>query len=194
MSRVADTKIPQTVSIGESLWCVITLADYPASTHTAMLYLDGTFSGTVTATAQGEDHLFLVNPAAQTLWSAGPAAWRIIVTAKTGGVATLADSGIITILGVDHDLAYARTVMAAIDAMIQGRASKEQSNLNLDGMSIGLISATSLMELHRQWQNEVARLERRSMNQLGFGGPIRTISPRFENSDVGRPLFPRLYP
>ena len=197
MGKIADTKIPQTVFIGESLWCILSFAEYPATLYTAKLYLDGTGSWTITATAVNTtDFQFLINPDAQTTagWTAGPAAWRIIVTAITGGVATLVDSGLITLLGVDHDLVYARTVMAAIDAMISGRASKEQSRFSIGGMTIDLLAADDLLKLHTHWQNEVARLERRSMNQLGFGGPIRSISPRFDNSAPGRPLFPRLYP
>jgi len=198
MGKIADTKIPQTITIGESLWCILSFADYPATLYTAKLYLDGTGSWTVTATAVNtNDFQFLVNPADQAgtiPWTAGPAAWRIIVTAITGGVATLVDSGLITLLGVDHDLVYARTVMTAIDAMISGRASKEQSRFSVDGITIDLLAVNDLLALHTHWQNEVARLERRSMNQLGFGGPIRSISPRFDNSAPGRPLFPRLYP
>jgi len=195
MGKIADTKIPQTVSIGESLWCILTFADYPASLYTAALKIDGTGNWTVAATVVNTDSFqFLVNPADQTLWTAGPAAWRIICTAISGGIASLVDSGLITLLGVDHDLLYARTVMASLDAMISGRATKEQSRFSIGGMTIDLLSATDLLKLHTHWQNEVARLERRSLNQLGFGGPIRSISPRFDNSAPGRPLFPRLYP
>jgi hypothetical protein len=195
MGKIADTKIPQTIAIGESLWCILTFADYPATLYTAKLFIDGTGSWTVTATAVNTtDFQFLVNPTDQTTWTAGPAAWRIIVTAITGGIATLVDSGLITMLGVDQSLAQARTILAAIKAVILGRATKEQATFSIGGLQINLLSHKDLLDAHDRWENEVTRLERRSLNQLGFGGPIRSISPRFENSAPGRPLFPRLYP
>ena len=196
------------ISVGESLWCKLSYLDFPASQHTAVINLFGTMEVKIAVpciTAAGDDFLILVPPVSSTTdpkvvgtndWLSGAYSWRLMCTRTADGIATLADEGIVNVLGIDRELIAARAVYDAINAMLAGRASKEQTAMTIGGggLSLSLLSPTEIMAWKRCYQNEVSRLERRSQTQLGHGQPIRTLSTRFDNASPGTPLFPKVWP
>lgn len=91
MSDIPTTE-PAAVNAGDTVrWCR-TLANYPASAGWALTYtlLNAEGKITITASAQGDDHLVSVPAATSASWPAGDYAWRAQV-GRVGEVYTVAE-------------------------------------------------------------------------------------------------------
>lgn len=195
MARGVDTHIPTALSAGESLWAQISYTDYPATTHTATLFLDGPASVSVVASASGSDFLFRADGAITGAWMAGAYCWRIIATATASQLATQIDSGMLNVKGVDPRLAGATAALAAIEGMILSAASGKYRTMSLsNGMTVTTRDPAELIKWRQYYLNEVARLQRSLAVQLGQGSVIRKLSTRFQDAAPGQTLFPRIYP
>ena len=197
MGRTADTDVPGQIAAGESLWVEITLADFPAPSHTITLNLDGpgTYSIAGTVAADGTSHNILVAGSDTQAWIAGFYSWRIMATETAGGIVTMAQNGGITVIGPSPALANARATLAAVEATILSRASNPNADVTVGGdLRQQYISNTELIKMRIHWRNEVFRLERFERAQLGIGSTVQTFAARFDNNTPGRTLYPRPFP
>lgn len=162
-------------------------ATYPASGGWSLDYYlrNATASIDIGTSANAEDpDAFDVDETAATTagWAAGEYRWiaRVskgaeVYTVETGTLlvkANLAAAG-----GVD-DREHAEKVLTAIEAVIEGRASKDQASYTIGNRSLSRTSLPDLLALRDKYRKEVARLraEERLAQGLNSG---RTVHTRF---------------
>jgi len=161
------TAVPDATYIGDTLLFEIAESNYPASGWT----LDYSFRATqgsaidLTGTASGESHLFSVAPATTATWLPG--------TYYGVGRATDAGGGKVTFwrgqLEIKPDLStqednydarsWAKRCLDKIEAVIEGKASKDVLNSTIAGQSIGRMSPEQLFAMHQRFASEVASEE-----------------------------------
>jgi len=144
-------------------------ADYPAPTW-SLSYLfvdlaDSTRKFTVAAVADGAYFAVSVTPAVTVTYTPGTYEWAAYVTDGTdryrvdhGTAKVLAD---LAALPVGYDgRSHARRVLDAIEAVIAGRASKDQESYQIAGRSLNRTPIPDLMKLRQTYRNEVRREEK----------------------------------
>lgn len=114
---------------------------------------------TLTATTSGTEYLIQVAPSTTANWTAGDYSWtswvekvgaRYIV--ESGLVELLADPGVVT----TSDLrSHARIVLEAIEAVIEGRASKDQEEYTIGARSLKRTPIKELLALRARYRAEV---------------------------------------
>lgn len=169
MTNIPTTE-PNSVTAGDKVAWTKTLDDYPASSYTLVYILAGGGSKiSITAAADGDDHLVSVLSSVTAEWTPGDYVWFSSVTDAEGERTTL-DSGSITIKPDPTDYvassdlrSHARKVLDAIEAVIEGRASRsdQQYTIEFNGNKRTLVSIpiADLLALRSQYLAEVLREE-----------------------------------
>lgn len=152
-----------TLIAGDSLVFTESLADYPASDGWTLTYrLAPRTAGTAitfSATASGADYSVNVLATTTAAWAAGSYSWAAYVT-KAGQRFTV-DSGVITISpdpGVVSSLdsrTHAQRVLEAIQAVIEGRATRDQEEYTIGNRSLKRTPLRDLMLLRDRYRAEV---------------------------------------
>jgi len=148
-------------------WTREDLDDYPASTWTLKYWFKKTGSSganfSITATADGDDFAVTVAAATTAAYTAGDYTWAAIVTA--GSEAFEVDKGTFKLLprydaaaNVD-DRSHARKMLDAIEATLQGKATKDQLAYTIGGRSLQRIPPLDLESWREKYRNEVAAEE-----------------------------------
>ena len=197
MGRTVDTNVPGQIAAGESLWVELTLADFPAPSHTIVLNLEGPGAYAIAGSVadDGITHKILVSGTDTQKWTAGFYSWRIMATETATQLVTMAQNGGITVIGVSPALVNARATLAAVEATILARASDPKSSVIVGGdLTQQYITNSELIKMRIHWRNEVFRLERFERAQLGLGSTVQTLAARFDNNTPGRTLYPRPFP
>ncbi|MEM7217715.1 MAG: hypothetical protein AAF515_05080 [Pseudomonadota bacterium] len=110
-------------------------------------------------------------------------AWAIRLSTQDGERVTPRD-GTIEIdrdftdgLSVNDSLSHAERVLRAIEAMIEGRATKDQQSTSLNGTSLSRFSWEELLGLRDRYRQEVNQERRRARQAQGLppGGKIRVL-------------------
>lgn len=139
-------------------------SDYPASIWTLKYWFKKTGSAganfSIQATADGDN--FAVNVAASTTasYTTGDYTWSAQVT--SGAEAYEVDSGTLKLLprydqasNLD-DRTHARKVLEAIEAVIEGRASKDQQEYSIGNRMLRLMPVEDLLRFRGIYRNEAA--------------------------------------
>lgn len=156
------TEEPTSIIAGDSIAWKKTLADYPASAGWVLAYaLRGATKIDFNAVASGDDYLVNVLAATSAAWIAGFYTWTSYVT-KAGQRYTV-EQGAVEIhadpvglaAGVDQR-PHCRRVLDAIEALLEGKATRDQREYEIDGIRISRMDITELLRwraLYRQeWQ------------------------------------------
>jgi hypothetical protein len=134
----------------------------------------------ITATDNGDGtHLVNLAPATTAAYTAGKYRWQAYVSDSDDRY--LVDSGTIEIKpnfavqtnGYD-DRGHVKTVLDAIEAVIEGRATKDQMSYSIAGRSLSLTPIPDLIVLREKYKAEYANEVRaeRIANGLGHIGKI----------------------
>ena len=180
MARTIPTTEPTEFMAGNTVDWTKTLADFPASdgwtvTH-AFVNSAGTF--TTTSTADGDDHLTTITAAISADISAGDYRWQAYAT--KGAERYPAGSGATTVkanfaTGATDGRGHAKTVLDALEAVMENRASSDQASVSIGGRSISKLSPAELIEFisfyRREYASEV-KAERIAAG-LGHRGKVR---------------------
>ncbi|WP_456267659.1 hypothetical protein M1D97_10355 [Kushneria sp. AK178] len=174
------TAIPNSLTAGTTLSLPITLTAWPASDWSLTLMLRGAGSVDLTATPEGKTHLIEADAATTTQWPAGR--YWYSLRARRGDEVHEIDSGDITIqadiaaLDAGHDgRAHAERVLEAIEAVIEGRASKDQDSYRINNRELRRTPIDQLLKLRDRYRREVQQLraKRRGQSPLGRNVLVR---------------------
>lgn len=177
------------VVAGDTLKFLVTLADYPASAGWVLSYrLTPRAAGsalTFTASASGDDHQINVSAATTASWPSGDytcGAWvsksgeRYVIDSEGGQVTVKPDPSALT-SGSDTRT-KAEIALAAIDALIQGKATQGDEQYRINGRELKSYPLPDLLKLQQRLRNDVDG-ERAAAGLLplygGQGGPRRIL-------------------
>lgn len=174
------TAIPDSLTAGTTLSLPITLTAWPASDWSLTLMLRGAGAVDLTATPKGNTHLIEADATTTAKWPAGR--YWYSLRARQGDEVHEIDSGDITIhadiatLDAGHDgRAHAERVLEAIEAVIEGRASKDQDSYRINNRELRRTPIDQLLKLRDRYRREVQQLraKRRRQSPLGRNVLVR---------------------
>jgi hypothetical protein len=176
-----DTVEPDQIIAGDSISWRKLLSDYPASAGWALSYaLRGPGKIDIDAAADDDGHLIQIGAAATVSWAAGFYTWTLFAklgadryTVAQGAIEILADPAAIA-AGVDQR-PHCKKVLDAIEALLEGKASRDQREFEIDGVRISRMEIGELLRwrtvYRREWSaylknNQVAKGKRRGNRVL----------------------------
>ncbi|WP_198556044.1 hypothetical protein [Halomonas sp. MES3-P3E] len=176
--------IPKSTTAGTTLALSLALTAYPAPDWSATLILRGAQSIDLASQPDGKLHTFTTAADVTASWKPGDYWYSLRVT--DGTEVYEVETGTLT---VDPDLAavsefdgrtHAERTLQAIEAVIEGRASKDQDSYRINNRELRRTSISQLLKLRDVYRQEVRRLRasRRGKDTLG-----RQVLARF-NSNV----------
>lgn len=177
------TAVPARVNAGDTVKWTRTLADYPASGGWALAYtlINATHKITFSASASGDDFLIAVGAATTTAWAAGTYDWREQAS-KAGEIYTTGEGRIVVAPSFSastlDNRTHAARALAAIEAVLEGRASSATLEYEISGRRLKYISFPELLALRDRYRAEVAKES--AANSIAAGlGDSRRIFVRF---------------
>ena len=153
---------PTTFTRGDTVKWTKTFADFPAGTWTVTYEFRGPSSQTIAATQVGAtvEHTVTITATATTAWNAGVYWWEAY--AVSGSERYKAGSGQLDVTkdfsGTDvvaDERTHAKKVLDAIQATIEGRATRDQQAYTIAGRSLQLTPIDDLMALRKTYKAEV---------------------------------------
>ncbi len=174
---------PTIIIAGDTVkWKRIDLsADYPASTWTLKYILRGPSVQNITAAADGDNYSITITAAATTVWTAGNYWWEAYVS--KGSERYRVDSGTLKVqtnlegvAGIYDGRSHVKRVLDAIEATIEGTATKEQASMTIAGRTIQRRTVQELLVLRDRYKAEYIAEQRaeKIKNGLATGGKILT--------------------
>ena len=173
--------LPNEIAAGVTLDNPITLTAYPATDWTLSVVLRGAQSIDLTATAEGETHIVRASAATTGAWSPGDYWFSIRVTDGTdvfeienGTVRIVAD---LAQQAAGYDgRGHVEKVLDAIEAVIEGRASKDQERYRINNRELQRTPISELLTLRDKYRDEARRLRAAEKGQSLLG---RRVLVRF---------------
>lgn len=177
------TNEPLKLRAGDTWEWKRSLSDYPAGTWTLKYRFKNAAGGwEIIATADGTDHLVTVAAATTTGYASGKYAWLAWVEAGTekftvdqGTVEVLPDLRTGTATAALDTRSHARKVLDALEALIEGKATRDQMAYTINGRSLTRMSPEELIKWRSFYKSEVAREERAEAIASGIGGGARVV-------------------
>lgn len=167
-----------TIIAGDTLAFDADFADYPATAGWALAYRLVPTSGsaiTFSGTADGSGFTVSVAAATTATWAAKEYAWSAYVTlagarhtVAEGVVTVKPDPGVAT--GIDRR-SHARKTLEAIEAVLEGKATKDQSQYQINGRMVTRYSWADLIAMRSTYQAEVRAEEQ--VDRAAAGLPDR---------------------
>ncbi len=158
--------------------------DYPPASYSlsykARLNGAGSTSISISAGESGSDYIVEVGASTSASWTPGTYTWQAYITRTSDGERITVDSGTFEVLAnrataTSDPRSHARIVLDAVEAVIEGRASKDQQSYSIGGRSLARTPITDLLLLRNQYKTEVNRekIAERIANGLDAGNTIR---------------------
>jgi len=177
------TTEPDVLNVGDTWKWTKTLADYPASVWTLTYRFKSATGGfEITATASGDDHAVNVPYGTTEGYAAGFYSW--VASVLAAGERYIVDSGTCT-LNPDYrsgtataaydGRTHARTVLDAIESVIEGRATLDQEAYEIAGRSLKRTPIADLLKLRQHYKTEVQSeaMAEAVRNGMGTGRKIQ---------------------
>lgn len=166
----ALTQFPKLIQGGISFRATVVSDMYQAPSWSVTAHLRGPASIDITATGTLADHEFTV-PAAVTAGYA-PGQYAVSVRATDGTDVFEIEAGTLDIVAdiaaqaAGHDpRGHAERVLSAIEAVIEGRATKDQNSYKINNRELVRTTIAELLELRKTYRHEVARLKNGGRNK-----------------------------
>lgn len=166
--------LPEFLTAGLSFHKAVKLSDYPVGTFALVLYLRGPGAYTITATEDGDEHVFEATPAATADWAHGE--YSYTVRASDGTDTFEVESGRVPIrpdlasAGAGYDgRSHARKALDAIEAVINKRASLDQERYRINNRELYRTPLAELVKFRAQYRAEVQREENKLRGKSRFG-------------------------
>lgn len=151
-------------------------SNYPASVWSVTYHFEnsaGSFSAT--GTPDGNEHAFSISAATTASYKAGKYRWHAratsgatVKTIATGWLTVKAD---IAAAGKTDVRSWAQRTLDAVEATLEGRATRDQTAMSIAGRSISRIPIAELIQLRDKLRAEVQIEEQGS--KAGLGRNIR---------------------
>lgn len=159
-------------------------SDYPIASYSlkysARLENAGSTEIEITASESGSDYIVEVGQATTANYTAGVYHWQAYIIRSSDSERVTIDSGTWEVKA-NSDTAttdprgHVKKVLDAIEATIEGRASKDQESYSIQGRSLGRTPIADLILLRDKYKAEYVRETRaeRIRNGLGHSGIIK---------------------
>lgn len=155
--------IPETIYAGDSLSWTESAGEYPAPVWTMHYVLRGTSVLDIDSVADGIDHKFTVSATVTANLQPGFYTWQAFVSNGTGERYTIA-TGTVTVranlaaqtAGFDGR-SHVQKVLDAIEATMEGRATKSQESMQINNRQIQYLKPEELIKWRSFYKSEVAR-------------------------------------
>jgi len=180
---------PAWFNSGDTLQFTKQLADFPASDGWTLTYYLASSGAPITfdavTDADGVSYDVTVTAATTATFTPGVYKWTAVVRKGAGGAAQrfTVDQGDLRICSNPAGtgaLSHARKVLAAIEAVIENRATKDQEEYSIGGRMLKRSPLGELVKFRRQYAAEVRREERADQVARGQGQKTsRTVKMRF---------------
>jgi hypothetical protein len=173
--------LPDSISAGLTLDITVTLTAYPAPDWALSVILRGPQSIDLNATADGTQHRIQADANATANWEAGDYWFSVRVTDGTN--VHQVDEGTITIkpdlaaiTGPYDGRGHVEKVLDAIEAVIQGRATKDQQRYKINNRELERTPIGDLLKLRSTYREELRRIKAAEGGQSLLG---RKVMVRF---------------
>jgi len=183
MAATTLTALPSVIYAGDTLLLSISVGDYPADQGWSLTYEFRKKDGALisfTSTASGSSHAFTVDKDTTLVWT--PGAYKGVSYATDGTQRFTVWSGNLT---VNADLStqvenydtrtHAEKALEAINATLEGKASRDVLNTTIAGQSISRMTFRELLEAKAYYES-IVRQEQVQAN----GGEGNQILVRFQ--------------
>ena len=174
---------PTSITAGLSLKCEVVSDEYPAPEWVLRAFLRGPSTIDLVAVAAGSGHIFSETATTTTEWAAG--LYAVSLRAQSGDDVYELEAGQVNIaadlVGIEdgHDpRVHAQKTLDAIEAVIEGRASKDQQSYTINGRTLVRTSIADLLMLRETYKKEVAQLNSKGRGKRLMG---RQVKVRFTN-------------
>lgn len=175
-----SNSIPQEITAGVTLEFRLTLTAFMPPDHTLTWHLRGPGAHDIEATHDGDQHVFSVPASETAAWDPGRY-WYALRAAKGDEVHEVADGQVSVLVdltqaeaGFDNKT-HVEKVLAAIEAVIEGRAAIDQQMYMINNRQLQRTSIDQLLRLRRKYRNELGRIRMAERGQ-GLG---RLVKVRF---------------
>jgi hypothetical protein len=184
-SNYPETEPAKIISGDRAAWKRTDLGtDYaPASyslKYSARLEGSGATSFDITASESGSDYIIEVGQSVSTAYTAGTYHWQAYIIRTSDNERLTVDSGTWEIIS-NRDAAtsdprnHIKIVLDNIEAVLEGRSSKDQENYSIQGRSLSRTPIPDLMVLRDRYKAMHVQEKRaeRIKNNLGHSGIIK---------------------
>lgn len=177
--------IPTIWWAGDTIKWDVSIPDYPASAGWTLTYevkSKNAHIGTITASASGDEYTVTIAAATSADYAVGHHYYVAYVT-KSGERYTV-DHGHVDVhknfedSGNYDDRSHAETVLDAIEAVIESRATKDQESYTIAGRSLARTPVSDLLVLRDRYRAEVVQEKRADAIKRGLSTSQR-IRTRF---------------
>lgn len=154
-----DTTEPLEIIAGDTVKWLITNTDYPATSWTMRYAFRGASVLNATATASGSSHLVVLTATQTTNLQAGSYEFAAQVT--SGSEAYTVRNGRITVrpnlmtAGAGDRVSHAEKMLAAIEAVLEGRITADVMAYTIAGRSVTKIPVKELLELRAKYARDL---------------------------------------
>jgi hypothetical protein len=159
--------------------------DYaPASyalTYTARLEDSGSTSIAITASESGNDYIVEIAAATSAAYTVGVYHWQAYITRSSDSERITIDSGTFEVkanraTATTDPRTHAKIVLEAIEAVIEGRASKDQAGYSIEGRSLSRTPIPELLVMRDRYKAEWVREQRAEKIKNGEGHAGRILT------------------
>lgn len=189
IANFPTTEPAQLVAGDRAMWKRTDLgADYPPASYTLKYSarLEGSGATEITFTAAGSGSDFIVEIAAATTaaWAPGRYHWQAYIIRTSDSQRITVDSGTFTIKANRDEATtdprtHAKKVLDAIEAVLEGRATKDQESVTIAGRTLQRTPLPDLIALRTEYRMEVRAEEaKEQLAQTGFDP--RRVGVRFK--------------
>lgn len=171
--------LPAQITAGDSLSFSDSVGEYSAADGWVLTYglSDGTSQHSISSSADGQNHKFTVATTATAGWPPGKYRWQAYVA--KGSERITVGRGFVEVRpdflnSATDPRHHVEKVLAALEAMIEGRASQDQQSLSLNGRSLTRMPIEELLKFRDSYKVELRNLKaaERVAQGLGSGNKI----------------------
>lgn len=177
MGYEIPTSVPATLNSGDTIkWTIADLSSFPNSQGWVLSYVlvKSDKNIDIVTSFDGTDHVVNISPLDSSAWPAG--SYRYVAYVNDGTDRHIVDQGAIEIKpniealvsGYDHR-SHWTVVLENVEAVIQGRATKDQSSYTINGRQLSRTPITDLLVLYDKAKAAVTAEEREERINKGLG-------------------------
>jgi hypothetical protein len=182
--------VPSILVAGDAwLWKRTDLTDYAtasyALTYTFRLEGTGATSIAVTASESGDEYRVEVAAATTAAYTVGVYQWQEYITRSSDSARLTLSEGTCEVVAnrsaaTTDPRSHAQKVLTAIEAVIEGTASKELASYTVDGIAINRRSIEELTRMREAYRYEVDEERIDQMIDRGLKAPGRKVRVSFD--------------
>lgn len=165
------TNLPLEITAGDAASWTETLDDYLSPTYSAKYRFVGPMTFELTEdSADGADHDFVVSGATSAGWAPGVYKWALFAVAAADSARKTLETGTIEILanpeteglaGAVDSRSHVKRVLDALEAVLEGKASRDVSQYALGGKQITKLGIEELLA----WRDKYLALYRAELRR-----------------------------